>query len=126
MNTLIGFLIVVLVNAVALLIISKLPLGVEIDNAGKALFAGAVLGLLNAFVKPVITILGIPLILLTLGLFYLLIPVIIFGLAAWLVEGFRLRNGIWSAILGAITLAIINNILFWILNATGLIQTAAY
>ncbi|HEY9695793.1 MAG TPA: phage holin family protein [Trichocoleus sp.] len=117
----VGFLIVCLVNAVSLWLISKLPLGVEIDSAWKALISGLVIGLLNIFVRPLITILGIPVIILTLGLFYLLIPVIIFGLAAWLIEGFRLRNGILSAILGAIALGLINSILFWLLNTTGLV-----
>ncbi|HEY9617991.1 MAG TPA: phage holin family protein, partial [Microcoleaceae cyanobacterium] len=46
---------------------------------------------------------------------------IVFGLAAWLIEGFRLRWGLGSAILGAIALTLINSILFFILRSTNLI-----
>jgi putative membrane protein len=111
------FLIAALVTAVSLLIISRLPLGIEIDSPWKAIAAGVVFGLLNAFAKPVITVLGIPFIIVTLGLFLLVINAIIFGLTAWLVDGFRLRFGIWSALLGAIALSFTNSIVFFILGS---------
>ena len=116
MSNIVAFLITCLVTAVGLLIISKLPLGVEVDSFEKAVFAALVFGILNAFVKPIVTIISIPLILLTLGLFYLVINVLIFGLAAWLVEGFRLKWGIFSAFLGAFALSIVNSILNAILE----------
>ncbi|MEC4803694.1 MAG: phage holin family protein [Jaaginema sp. PMC 1079.18] len=112
----IPFLIACLVTAVSLLIISRLPLGIEIDSIGKAIVSGLVFGLLNAFVKPVLTILTLPITILTLGVFWLFLNVIIFGLAAWLVQGFRLKWGVWSAILGTIALSIINSILFKVLS----------
>lgn len=113
---LISFLITVLVTAASLLIISRLPLGIEVDSINKALIAGLVFGLLNALVKPVLTFFSFPLILLTLGLFYLVLNVLIFALTAQLVEGFRLRWGIWSAVLGAFILSILNSILGQILS----------
>ena len=119
---LILFVVVVIVTAISLLIISKIPfLGVEIDSVGKALFSGLVFGLLTAFVKPILAFLAAPITFLTFGLFAFIINVIIFGLAAKLVEGFRLRNGWISAILGAIALSIINGILFQILGSLKLI-----
>ncbi|MGC9504878.1 phage holin family protein [Baaleninema sp.] len=93
-------------------IISKLPLGVEIDSLNKVLVSAAVFGVLNALIKPVLFVLGFPFVVLTLGLFVVIINAIVFGLAAWFVQGFRLRWGIWSALLGSITLSIINSILF--------------
>ena len=126
MSGLIGFLITCLVTAVSLLIISYIPfLGIEIDNPVKALISGIVFGLLNAFVRPVLFVLTIPLTIVTLGLFLWILNVIIFGLAAWLVRGFRLRNGIISAVLGAIALSIINGLLFWLLGQTGVLPAAA-
>jgi len=59
--------------------------------------------------------LGFPIVLVTFGLFMIVINAAIFGLAAWLVEGFRLRWGIWSALLGAVTLGFINSFLYSIL-----------
>ncbi|WP_139253720.1 phage holin family protein [Hydrococcus rivularis] len=90
-----------LVTAISLLIVSKLPIGVEIDSFGKALIAAAVFGILNAIVHPILIVLGFPFIVITLGLFLFVINAIVFGLAAALVSGFRLRYGFWSALLGA-------------------------
>ncbi len=115
------FLISVAVTALSLLIISKLPTGVEIDNPVVALISGAIIGALNGlwgvfpgWFKAFTAVFS-------LGLVPLFGSVIVFGLAAWLVEGFRLRWGIGSAILGAIALAIINSILFFILGKVGLV-----
>lgn len=119
------FLITAVVTAISLLIISYIPfLGVEVDSPGKALISGLVFGLLNAFLKPILNFLGAPINFLTLGLFGLLVNVIIFGLTAKLVEGFRLRNGFVSAILGALVLAIVNSILFSLLASLGLVASA--
>ena len=100
-----------LVTSVSFFIISKLPIGVDIDTFGKAMISAAVFGLLNALVRPLFVVLGFPLVLVTFGLWIIVINAIIFGLAAWLVEGFRLRWGIWSALLGAIALGFINSLL---------------
>lgn len=116
-----GFLISIVVLAISLLIISKLPTGVEVDNPLIALIGGAIIGAFNGFwslfpgwFKTTSTILS-------LGLIPLIGSIIVFGLAAWLVEGFRLRWGIVSAILGAIALSFINSILFFILRQTGIV-----
>ncbi|MBD1835792.1 phage holin family protein [Cyanobacteria bacterium FACHB-472] len=106
-----------LVTAVSLFIISKLPIGVEIDTFPKALISAAVFGLLNALVRPVIGLLTLPITILTLGLFLFVLNAIIFGLAAYLVHGFRLRWGIWSALIGSIALSIINSIIYKLLGA---------
>jgi putative membrane protein len=114
------FLISVVVTAISLLIISKLPTGVEVDNPFIALIAGGIIGAFNGIwgLFPM-WLRAIPAIL-SLGLIPLIGSIIVFGLAAFLVEGFRLRWGIGSAILGAIALAIVNSILFFILRQTGL------
>lgn len=121
MNALIGFLVIAVVTAISLIIVSKLPLGVEVDSFGKAVIAGVIFGVLNAFVRPILTILGFPLVLLTLGLFLLVINAIVFALSAWLVDGFRLRWGFWSALLGSICLSLVNSVLTGILARTGLL-----
>jgi putative membrane protein len=100
-----------LVTTVSFLIISKLPIGVEVDSFVKALISAAVFGFLNALLRPILTFFTFPFILITLGLFFLVLNAVIFGLAAYLVPGFRLRWGIWSAFLGSLALAIINSIL---------------
>lgn len=107
----VGLIMTWLVTAISFLIISRLPIGVEIDNFGKALMTAAVFGILNALLLPVLTLFTLPFIILTLGLFFFVLNSIIFGLSAALVPGFRLRYGFWSALLGSLALAIINSIL---------------
>lgn len=115
MSFLIPFIIGVIITAISLLIISKIPfLGIEVDGVAKALLAGVVFGVLSWLLGWMAgsKILNV----LTLGLLWLVVNTIIFGLSAWLIEGFRLRNGILSAILGAIALTFVNSILFKILG----------
>lgn len=121
MSGILGFLIAAIVTAISLLIISYIPfLGVEVDSPGKALISGVVFGLLNAFLRPILAFLGAPITFITFGLFAIIINAIIFGLTAKLIEGFRLRNGILSAILGAIVLGIVNSLLFTVLANLGI------
>jgi len=103
-----------LVTSVSFFIISKLPLGVDIDSLGKAMISAAVFGLLNVLVRLNIWFFGFPLPLLAFGFGFWMIVLnaAILGLAAWLVEGFRLRWGIWSALLGALALGFINSLLW--------------
>jgi putative membrane protein len=117
----VGFLISVIVIALSLFIISKLPTGVEIDSPVAALIGGAIIGAFNGlyYIFPD-WFRGVTAIF-SLGLIPLIGSIIVFGLAAWLVEGFRLRWGIGSAILGAIAVAIVSSILNAILTATGLV-----
>ncbi|EHC18717.1 phage holin family protein [Fischerella thermalis CCMEE 5268] len=107
----VGLIITWLVTAVSFLIISRLPIGVEIDGFGKALITAAVFGILNALLLPILTFFTLPFIIITIGLFFFVLNSIIFGLSAAIVPGFRLRYGFWSALLGSIALAIINSIL---------------
>jgi len=106
-----------LVMAVSFVIVSKIPIGVEIDTFGKALLSAAVFGILNTFLGPIFQALLAPLnLLFSAILIAVIINAIIFGLAAFLVPGFRLRWGIWSALLGAVALAIVREILTYVLG----------
>lgn len=116
MEAIVPILITWLVIAVSLLIISKIPIGVEIDSFGKALMSAAVFGILNALLTPLLS--SLPAKVLTLGLFSLsfVVNAVVFGLAAWLVQGFRLRWGVWSALLGAMALGFVNSIILHVLS----------
>lgn len=100
-----------LVTALALLIISKLPTGVEIDSIGKALISAVVFGVLNALLHPALSFITLPITFITFGLFALVVNAVIFGLAAALVSGFRLRWGFWSALIGSLALSAINSLI---------------
>jgi putative membrane protein len=108
----------VFVTAISFIIISYLPIGVQIASFPIALISAVVFGLVNALLKPLLTAFGLLNILnwVTLGLFSLVVNGIIFAVAAALVSGFRLKWPIVSALLGAFALAIVNSILFNVLG----------
>lgn len=110
-----------LITAISFLIISKIPLiGVEVDSLNKSFVSAAVLGLINVLLRPILGLFFVIPNVLTLtlfqGLFSFIMSVICFGLAAYIVQGFRLRYGIWSAIMGALTLSIVSGFIFRILG----------
>jgi putative membrane protein len=88
------------VLAVALGLATRVIGGVHIDSWFALAVAAFMLGLVNTVVRPVLTVLTFPITLLTLGLFYLVVNGVAFGLAAWLTPGFRL-DSFGSAMLGA-------------------------
>lgn len=111
MDFLIPFIVTWLITTIALVIITFLPTGVESDSFGKTAITALVFGVLNGIVGIIagLPVLGGLVWLVTLG--GLLLNLILFGLSAKLVEGFRLRWGIWSAIIGAFLLSVITSVL---------------
>ena len=112
----VGLLISWLVTTISFLIISKLPIGVEVDSFKKAAISAVVFGILNALLKPILTFFSFPFIVLTFGLFLFILNAIIFGIAAAIVPGFSLRWGFWSALIGSLALSFINSIIFSIIT----------
>ncbi len=108
-----GFIIAWIVTTITFIILTKLPTGIEADSLGKVAIAALVFGLLNGLTGWFINNLIVNV--LSLGLVFLIGNTILFGLAALLVKGFRLRWGIMSAIIGALGVSVINGILFKIL-----------
>jgi putative membrane protein len=100
------------VNIVALLVIDAIFDSVEIGRWGSILLGAAVLGLANAFVKPVLAILTLPLILLTLGLAYFALNVLMLALAEWIAPDFSI-DGFWTYVAATIVVWLVN----WILNS---------
>ena len=96
-----------LVNAVGLLIVSKIMQSIEIDGILTAIVAAAVIGLINIFLRPLLIILTLPINILSLGLFTLVINGLIFYFVGSIVEGFHV-SGFLAAFLGALILSIIN------------------
>jgi putative membrane protein len=83
------------VNALALWIANGLFSGVDIHGGWAYVIGAAVLGIANTIVKPVLAILTLPLIVFTLGFFYLLINIAMVALAEWLAPNFSV-DGFWS------------------------------
>ncbi|MCC7008308.1 MAG: phage holin family protein [Acidobacteria bacterium] len=100
-----------LLNGVALLVAAWLTPGLRLAGPGTALVAGAVLGVVNVLVKPVLILLTLPFTLVTLGLFLFVVNAICLGLTAAVVPGFDIA-GFWSALVGALLVSIVS----WMLN----------
>jgi putative membrane protein len=107
------------IRALILLLVSRLPLGVEMASFQISLISAIVIGLLGTvLIWPLKFILAPIWAITSLGgvispvsfLFNWLITIFLFGLAAWLIQGFRLRNGLLSAVLGALVYSVLSTI----------------
>lgn len=112
-NRRMSFLLRLLLNAVAIMAAAWVVPGVSLAGPFPAVLAGALLGLVNALIRPVLVLLTFPFTVLTLGLFILVVNAICFGLTAALVPGFDL-SGFGAALLGALVVSLVS----WALNAT--------
>jgi putative membrane protein len=105
-----GLLLKWLVNTITLFVVVNVVSGISVDRWQTLLIGALVLGLLNAFIRPLLLILTLPVNLLTLGLFTLVINGLVFYMAAWLVKGFHVA-GFWSAFVAALVFSIVSYIL---------------
>lgn len=108
----------VIINAVAIMVTASLLPGIAIaDNEiGTLLIIGLVLGVVNAFVKPIVTLLTLPLTILTLGLFLLVINALMLMLAGALLPQLTV-DGFGTALLGGIVMAIVGMVVEQLLEA---------
>jgi len=83
-----GIILRTLIIMLGLLLASSLIPGVQITGIGSFILAALLLGLVNAFVRPIAFLLTLPLTVVTLGLFLFVINAAMFGLVAWLLDGF--------------------------------------
>ena len=105
-----GLLLKWLVNTMALFVVVNVVAGISVERWQTLLVGALALGLLNAFFRPILLLLTLPINVLTLGLFTLIINGLIFYLAAWLIEGFYVA-GFWSAFLAALVFSIVSFLL---------------
>ncbi|MEX0316058.1 MAG: phage holin family protein [Allomuricauda sp.] len=104
-----------LLNALAVIILSYVLPGVGVDSMTTAIIVALVLGLLNFLVKPFLIILTLPITIVTLGLFLLVINALIILIAAHFIDGFQVSS-IWWAIIFSLLLSFLQSILHSILK----------
>src|ERR1700742_3500995 len=103
-----GFAIRWVSNVIALFVAAWILSGVSYGDQWWTLFiAAAVFTLVNSWVKPILTLLSIPFIVVTLGIFYFLINVLMLSLTDWIVPHFEIRT-FWWGVLAAIIVSIVN------------------
>ena len=97
-------------NVAALFVADALIGGIEFDDAWKVVIAAAVFALVNFVVKPIVTLLSLPLIILTLGIALFFVNLLMLALTAWLVSGFDI-DGFWPAVGGTSVVWLVNAVL---------------
>jgi putative membrane protein len=101
----------VLLNGLAIIVAAWFVPGIHLTGPVTALVAGAILGVVNVLVRPLLLLFTLPLTLLTLGLFIFVVNAICLAATAALVPGFDI-GGFPSALLGALIVSVVS----WILN----------
>jgi len=99
-----GLLVRWIVSAIALYLTSRIVRGIVVDGLASLLLAAAMIGVINAFVRPVVLLLTLPLSVVTLGLFVLVVNAAMLALASAFVPGFEVR-GFGSALVGWLLLS---------------------
>jgi putative membrane protein len=99
-----------LLNTVAVLIAAYVLPGVTVSNFITALIVAVVIAVLNAFIRPILLVLTLPINIVTLGLFTLVINAFLIMGASALVNGFTV-TGFWSALLFSLVLALVGAVL---------------
>jgi putative membrane protein len=105
------FLISWLLSALALWLVAQIVSGIELRGFGAAMIATAVIAIVNAIIGPILRFFTFPLVILTLGLFLLVINAILLKLASMFTPGFKIR-GFFSALIGSLVLTVLT----WLLR----------
>jgi putative membrane protein len=116
------FIIRALISAIGLWIATRWIAGIRIDNAGTLVLAGLLLGVVNAIVRPVLVILTLPITILSLGFFLLIVNAAMVALVAWVLPGFHIYGGFWSAFATALVVWIIGWLGSWLIGPRGRID----
>jgi putative membrane protein len=105
-----NYVIRILLNSVGIVILAKILPSVGVDSWTTAIIVAFLLSIINIFVKPVLTVLTLPITILTMGLFYLILNVLIIMFVANVVDGFHVAT-FWSAVFFGIGNMLINGAL---------------
>ena len=100
-----GFLFRAVIAALGLWLATYWVSGIHIDTPTTLVLAGILLGVVNAFVRPIAVLLTLPFTVLTIGLFLLVVNAAMLGLVALLLPGFHI-NGFWAALLAALIVSV--------------------
>lgn len=114
-----GFMLRAVIAAFGLWLATRWIDGFAIDNSMTLLIAAAVLGLVNAVVRPIVIVLTLPISVVTLGFFLLVVNAGMIALVAAIVPGFDIQ-GFWDALWGAVIVSVTGWIGSWFIGSRGL------
>ena len=113
-----GIILRTLITMLGLYLASVLVPGVSISGTGSFILAAVLLGLVNAFVRPVAFLLTLPITIVTLGLFLLVLNAAMFGLVAAVLDDFVV-TGFWAALFGALIVSLTSTVASWCIGPDG-------
>lgn len=120
-----GFFFRLLATAAGLWIAAAIVPGIEVGESSTFFLAAILLGIVNAFVRPIIIVLTLPISVLTLGLFLMVINAGMLGLVAWLLDDFAL-SGFFAALLGSFIISIVSWWTSWSIGPEGDIELITF
>lgn len=113
-----GFLIRMLISALGLWLAARWVPGIEIADPRTLALAALLLGIVNAFVRPIAIFLTLPITVVTLGLFLWVVNAGMLGLVAWLLADFRIA-GLGPALLGSLIVGVTGWFASWFVGPKG-------
>lgn len=116
-----GFILRGLIAALGLWAATSVLDGITINSPMTLVLAGLLLGVVNAIVRPFALLLSLPALLLTLGLFLLVVNAAMLGLVALMLPGFKIA-GFWTAVGAALIVAIVSWIGSWFIGSKGRVE----
>ncbi len=108
-----SFLFRLLGNFISIMLISYGFSGITVASVGDGILAAVILGLINAFIKPAVFLITLPINILSLGLFTLLINAFMLKVVDWMIPGFSVE-GFLTALFGALTVSIVSTVITYI------------
>ena len=117
----VGFLLRAAITALGLWVASEIFSGLDFDSSAKLIVAAVLLGIVNAFVRPLAFILTLPITVLTLGLFLLVLNAAMVGLVAWIVPGFHVAS-FWTAVGTALIVSLVSWAASSAIGSTGKVE----
>lgn len=105
-----------LINTLAVLVAANVVRGISYDTAAGLFVASLMLGVLNSFLRPLLLLLSLPLLILTLGLFTLVINALLLLAVSWLVNSFHV-DGFRAAFWGAFVISLVSLLTGWLTGA---------
>ncbi len=120
-----GLLLRWIVSAVALWLTSNVVSGIQVRSFGALVMAAAMIGIINAFVRPVVLLLTLPLSVVTFGFFVLVVNAAMLALASAFVPGFEV-HGFWAALLGWLLLSLFTFAINVLIGQHGSIEVVTF
>ena len=117
-----GFILRALIAAGGLWLASRWVDGFAISSTATLLIAAALLGVVNAVVRPIAVVLTFPITIVTLGLFLLVVNAGMLSLVAWILPRFTIA-GFWPAVLGALIVSIVSWLGSWFIGSSLRVET---